>query len=454
MANPNIILELSSNDQLPFIRGYTQFLLGFPLPCTSHRPEVIQTLEKAANKLAECIPYLKGKVVDRQTSEETPSSGHNVVVPFHDQGTSIVQVKDLDDFQSYAELSKAQVPASMLDENITAPMKGLPAPPDPSTPLPVLVIRANFLTGGLLLCFSGMHHIMDATGLGQLVRSFAILCRGHEIATKDIEAALSDRRNVPPPLRPDQVLLDHSDMRKKKDPGTELDEPQTHKAPSVWFFFRISAAKLIELKAEASKNTTPADLRVTANDALSAFVWWRITAARYSEVHNEKKTLLFRAVNGRQLVSPPIPNSYIGNSVHAAREVLSMQHVAQKATLPELTQRLRKSTNEINDHYVRSFATFLRTEPDLSNVNFGNFSTEYDLLVSSWAALPVFADFGAVLGKPDFVRRPTGVPWRSVMYMMPKSPDGSIDFEICLLENELAILKDDETWNRFIDFMG
>ncbi|KAI4166083.1 MAG: hypothetical protein LQ342_000514 [Letrouitia transgressa] len=406
------------------------------------------TLQQAAQRLTEIIPWLGGQVVPKK---RTGKSDIYQVVPYDDPCPPILRIKHLDEFPSYDELRKARAPASKLDGNITAPMKGFPDTPDPSVPKPVLVIQANFFSGGLILCFAGMHNVMDGNGLGQLVKLFATLCRGEQIPSRDVEAVLLDRRHIPPPLQADQPLLDHSNVRKKAEQSTDAG---AHEIRSIWSYFSISSTKLAQLKAEASKDIENKDDWVTSNDALTALIWKAVTKARYARLDRGEQSTLVRAVNGRRKVKPPIPDGYIGNSVHATFNSLTIEQIAKGVSLSELAQHVRKATNEIDDHYVRSFATLLRSKPDLRDIVFAMRSPDRDLLVSSWAALPVYVDFGSTIGKPEFARRPTGAPWESVVYIMPKSPDCGIDLTICMREDDLARLREEHDWTTYAEFIG
>ncbi|KAL9614219.1 MAG: hypothetical protein Q9167_001307 [Letrouitia subvulpina] len=406
------------------------------------------TLQQAAQRLIKIIPWLGGQIVSQK---QTGKSDIYRVVPYDDPCPPILRIKHLDGFPSYEELRKARAPASKLDGSITAPMKGFPESPDPSVPKPILVIQANFLSGGLILCFAGMHNVMDGTGLGQVVKHFATLCRDEEIASRDIEAILLDRKHIPPPLQADQPLLDHSNVRKKAEQSTNAG---AHEMESIWSYFSISSTKLAQLKAEASRDIKNKDDWITSNDVLTALMWKAVAKARSARLDQGEQTTLLRAVNGRRKVKPPIPDGYIGNSVHAAFNSLTIEQITKEVSLSELAQRVRKATSEIDDHYVRSFTALLRTEPDLGDIVFAMRSPDRDLLVSSWAALPVYVDFGSTIGKPEFARRPTGAPWESVAYIMPQSPDGGIELTICMRKDDLARLQEEHDWMTYADFIG
>lgn len=52
----------------------------------------------------------------------------------------------------------------MLDGNIISPARGLGYQYDSSTELPVFVVQANLITGGLLLCVASMQNALIMNG--------------------------------------------------------------------------------------------------------------------------------------------------------------------------------------------------------------------------------------------------------------------------------------------------
>ncbi|KAI4251009.1 MAG: hypothetical protein LQ352_005127 [Teloschistes flavicans] len=428
---------LSVLDQLPFMRTYTQILLCFPIV---KRSEVIDVLKKATAKLLELVPSLSGQVQNHK--DGNVSSGTFRVVPYAHPDGSALRIKLLDDWKSYNDLCDANVPASMLDGTVLAPMKGFPDHYTDADVTPVFIVQANFIPGGLILCFSGMHNLMDGNGLGAVVKMFAILFRGEAVPSELLESANFDRTQLPVSLKPGQSLLPHPEVAPKDK------AMQEYSPPSTWSYFSISASNLESLKAENISH-------VTTNDILTAFVWQAMTRARFPSLPSDpaKGSLLLRAINGRRILDPPISSSYLGNIITCSFNKIPIERLIE-APLSDIAQVIRKETNRINDNHIRSFATLIEKEPDRSKLVFGMDDPEADVLISSWATLPVWEDFGMTLGRPDFVRRPTGGPWRGVCYMMPKRPDRGVDLLISLSEEEMERLREDEMVKAIAEFVG
>ncbi|KAL8700887.1 MAG: hypothetical protein Q9201_005207 [Fulgogasparrea decipioides] len=454
-ASTNESIPLSVLDQLPFMRTFTQMLLCFPVAAASDRSRIVSTLQQATANLLQVIPSLAGQIQNLKDEESSiQSSGTFRVVPYTHPDGSALRVKYLDDFPSYDDLRHAKAPASMLDGNILAPMKGFPDHYTDADVTPAFIVQANFIPGGLLLCFSGMHNLMDGTGLGQVINMFAALCRGEAISAKRLESANLDRAKLPVSLNPGQPAMSHPEMAAKKHDEAQRDEANPS-PQSLWSYFTIPSSKLAELKAEASRNLSSEIPYVTTNDALTAWIWRAVSKAREPHIDTSKETLLLRTVNGRRVLSPPLPGTYIGNCVSCARNKLTCKILTDETPLWKLAQAVRKATIDINDHYVRSLATFIESEPDKHKITFVIDAPDRDLMLSSWASLPVWDDFGYVLGgKPEFVRRPTGTPWSGVCYIMPQRPDGGMDLLVALREDDMERLRGDEEVKRIAEHIG
>ena len=444
------IHALSILDQLPFMRTYSQILLCFPIEQESHRPEVIRLLQQASKELVEGVPILAGQVENHKDCNTALKTSETFrVVPYDHPEGSNVRVKILDDFVTYDQLCEAHAPADMLDAGKLAPMKGLPEHYGDSEKAPVLILQANFIPGGLLLCFAGMHSAMDATGLGKLIKLFATLCRGEKLSAADLAVVNVDRAELDLALKPGQTQMKHPELAHKGDEAPKNDA--TEAPASVWSYLHIPTSKLVELKQEASRDLTSNTPWVSTNDVVTTWLWRAVTKARSAKIDMSKDSTLLRAISGRRQLDPPIPN-YLGNVVSCPLHKLAIKDLVEQS-LSNITQSVRKTTNLINDHYVRSMATLIASTSDKNDLTFGFEAPDRDLMVSSWASLPAYENFGRILGTPDFVRRPTS-PWSGIIYIMPKRPDGSLDIAISLPEDEMLRLKSDEHVTAVATYIG
>lgn len=448
--------ELSIMDQLPFMHFYSQMIVCFPLAGTTDKSETIAHLENGLRTLVQVFPFLnKQAVLELDPGSIVTTSGIHKLAPRDNGEELMLRVNELaGHFPSYEQISKSRAPASMLNSSVLAPMKSIPDSCDFSAPQPVLVIQANLITGGLLLCFAVMHNVLDGNGLGQLIRHFATVCRGENISDADIKAGNLARHSIFPPLRPGEPSQDHSHIHKNLD-QSHPEKSGSHSIP--WVCFGFCAAKLAELKMEASRefSTVSGSSWVSTNDALSALIWRAIAVARLPKLKLESTSTLARAVNGRKSVRPAIPDSYMGVCVVDSFSRLSLSDLTQRLHISDIALHLRKNLNEIDDYRLRSFVSFLHSEPDKRKINFHGPSPDTDIMISSWASLPIYpCDFGGHLGNPEFVRRPTFGPLDGLVFIMPQNVAGDIDVAISLKDDDLERLKDDPVWRTYADYIG
>ena len=449
-------LKLGPFDELPQLRTNTTLLLGFALSDTLDRAEVVDCLQAAINTLVDSFPFLTGQITLSEASEDKLDASKHVPGG-HPPAVILNDVSE--DLPHYQEFINAKAPASMLDGGRLGQGIGFPDHSTGHTLDPCFRIRANFVKGGLLLTFALSHSIGDGTSLGQVIKMFAIACRRDVIPKADVEAGNMNRPLSLPSLRSGENLLDHSDMTVKAVAGhtTQIDKHEQTAAPSKrWAYFRISNEKLVQLKAEAWTDVSLDDKHVviSSNDSFSALIWRAITLARMPHLDPNVGTTILRAVNCRRKLDPPLPDATLQNVITAAYTRSSLQDFS-KVPLGLLASKLRKDLLDINDHHVRSMATHTRSIRDKKLIRFGARFSSNDMVISSFAHMPICtSDFGPLLGKPGFVRRPTLTPGDGVVYLMPKNQDGSIDAGISMGEDDLERIHLDEKWAYYTEYIG
>jgi hypothetical protein len=449
------MMELSPFDQLPFFWSYSEILLLFPLAEGIETSKIITNLGHGVQALKEHFPFLTGQVVIEKDKEcPEPNTGTVRIVPY--DGEPMLRVKHLpQSFPSYDQIQKSKAPASMLDGKVLAPMKAIPERYDGTTTTPVLIIQANFVTGGLILCFAAMHSAMDANGLGQVIRLFAAACNGEELPEEALQAGNLDRTKVIPTLPADQPPMEHAELR--RTPGDSTDSHSGLAISAPWNYFRLPRAVLAELKAGITQEGLKhgSNTWASANDIACALIWRAVLGARSSRLKEDDDVMFLRAVNGRRYMEPPIPQGYFGNVVVGAATTMSLRDLVQTLSLSTIAIRIRESLQGISDFNIRSVATLIRGEPDKRTISFEPQHPEQDICISSWAALPIYpSDFGPFLGKPEFVRRPTMTSCDGLVYIMPKTPGGDLDMAVSLREEDAEKVKHDKVWMSYAELIG
>ncbi|KFY98591.1 hypothetical protein V498_01381 [Pseudogymnoascus sp. VKM F-4517 (FW-2822)] len=438
--------------------AYTLVTLGFPIESESQQTAAVYSLEKAAGEIIQAYPWLAGQVVIE--GFEDGSSGTYKVVGYepHETTSRFVHVKDCTgDCPAYTELVQAGAPSSMLDGSILSPAYGFVNSYPRHVAKPVCIMQANIVKGGLLLTICTFHGVMDANGNDQFIRQFASLCRGEKLAEEYVRWGNVDADAIIPPLKSGEEPLALEWIRYPSQLGAE--EPTWPPPPSTgtWRTFRLPRASISLLKTEAMKLCSlDSDIKyVSSNDAISAFIWVRIAAARSAHLPKDSKTMVLRAVNGRGKLDTPIHEGYMGHTVMCSLVQVSLDE-ALNESLSTMAIKLRKGLSQVDDHAMRSFFHLLQTEKDKTTINYGaKMNPETDIMLTSWVSQKLYdSDFGDALGKADFVRRPKLPDALSLAYMMPLTRDGDVDLIISLSDRDYEALRADAKWVEFVEYLG
>ena len=450
---------------------YTQLTFCFPLPdeSTHLQPDIINPLMKGIEKLSANFPWIAGKVVNDDGSLKIKRS---------EKPLRLI-VKDLSHDRSdinWGALQRANFPFSMLDETILAPCKTFVYPDEPSLGLPVFLVQATLIAGGLLLTFNAQHGSMDMTGQAQVIYLLAKACRNEPFTPSELSVGNMGRRNIVPLLDEGNLgtELDHQVSKDTPDKGGqpadhqplppfENPEKKDQRAPSqslppkvTWAYFAFSAASLAALKSLVMK-TMIADDFVSTDDILSAFVWQSVTRARLPRLGDPStlRTTLSRAVDVRRALS--LPSTYPGLLSNATFITFTIDEVV-KHSLSSIALMLRNALKpESLIHHLRTLATSISSHGNAADkVGFANTSVpELDVRLSSWAKEKCY-DFDFGFGKPKAVRRPRfGKGSREgLVYFLPKRLDGEIVAGVCLRDDDLDRLKEDKDFAEFGTYIG
>ncbi|KAL8766368.1 MAG: hypothetical protein Q9209_006838 [Squamulea sp. 1 TL-2023] len=443
------------------LKLYTQICLCFPLPSTTSGASIRKTLTEGFDRLHAIFPWLAGEVINEPSGEG--SSGTFKII----RSTKDIQrllFKDLTDNPSTPTMSflrESRFPMGSLDESDIAPRKSLPK--DPHESAPVFIIQATYIAGGLVLTFVGQHQAMDMIGQGYLMSLLSKACRNKSFTDEDISSGNLSRREIIPLLDepytpgPELALQMIRPLSSQSDPSDATKNPASPTAPAcTWANITFSAESLAALKSLASQSLTLSTAYITTDDAISAFLWQRITLARRTRLGPSAVTTVARAVDARRYLG--VPSTYPGVTLNMSYHTLPLHTLASTplgAIASELRHAIDPKTSALG-YKTRSLATHLSRTPDKSKISpTATADLSADVLLSSWAKLDCYnLDFGLGLGKPEAVRRPRFRPFESLIYLLPKKGNGEICVAVCLRDKDWEQLKEDEEFWRFAEYVG
>jgi hypothetical protein len=283
-------------------------------------------------------------------------------------------------------------------------------------------------------------------GIDQFLRLLATSLQSGDLPQTAIEINNRDRRSIFPLLGQDEIKYDHTAMRCPSALDKPLRPPPPPGPRPAFQHFRFSATSLGSI---AELCNTP-----SIDDALSAFVWKRLSVVRLHLYDKPDAVTGFsRAVDCRRNLS--VPAQYMGQLAAKTFSTITLRQI-EGSSLETVAAHLRKDLQKIRDqNFLRSLATLIDSEPDKSTFNFvQGFNPDTWINASSWAGVNAYTlEFG-LLGKPAVIRRPTSKPVQSLLYFLPQMEQGDIDVLLCLKDEEIVMLKKDEEWSKYALYIG
>ncbi|KAF5026997.1 hypothetical protein F66182_871 [Fusarium sp. NRRL 66182] len=367
-SNPSLsdVPELTAVERVG-PRGYLRCVFPMRLADDYDLDEVFNLLKsgyKAASQrigvlASEAVPDLDAKQANLLKLQRLP-----------DDQVGSMSVQDLRGPEAYSwsynDLKAKHFPVSALDVHLLLPG---PILPEPGASVPISIVQANFIRGGVLIGWCVFHMVGDATTYLAWTKIWAEECRrsqGLQVPTRFVfdDAMIADRERVTKPSgcnrgRPE----DHPEY-------TILPFTPTGASPAMLSstcrgqVFYFSPSSLAALKAEASpaNATKPTDQQwISTNDAFSALTWRTAVAVQAPisslKDHEDPPSFFNIAVDGRKRTDPPVHPETLGCflqyvSVSAPiRQMLSSLNLADLAVLIRKEALLRLS-NQFTDDVV------------------------------------------------------------------------------------------------------
>ncbi|KAI9842074.1 MAG: hypothetical protein M1837_007499 [Sclerophora amabilis] len=457
-------LGLDVLGQQPLLKIYTQICFCFSVADASSHSAIISTLKSGLVRLSASFPWLTGQVVNEGSGEV--NSGVFKIRALENLPRLVV--KDLrhdPSIPTMDALRRANFPMSMLDETVMAPRKTLPGSPGESAAEsdPVFLLQANFITGGLLLTFVGQHNTMDMTGQAQIIHLFSKACRNERVTIEELSSGNLARRNLLPLL--DYSYKQGSELARqivKPTPAHPIaNDADGHTAPPpppkcTWAYFSFHPTSLTALKSLAGKAITLSSGYISTDDALSAFIWQSVTRARLPRLNPTAESTFARAVNVRHYldISPTYPG-LVQNMTYHTYTLQKLVEEPLGGVASQLRAALDPRTSDLG-YNTRALATFLNRSPDKNTISVtATLDLSADIMLSSWAKLDCYElDFNLGLSKPEAMRRPKFDTVESLIYLMPRTPDGETAVAICLRDEDMERLRADEEFAKHGRYIG
>ncbi|KAF2227703.1 transferase [Elsinoe ampelina] len=435
--------------QPPLHKLYTQITLCYAVADARAIQANIEVIREGLGVLAKSFPWTAGQVVRDEEG--------NLRIQSLDKAPRLT-IKDYSndkEMPSLEQMRQARFPFSMLNESIVAPCPTLSHSID--GPVPTFLVQANIIRGGLLLTFNAGHDVMDLVGQHFIMHLLSKACKGQPFTPEDLTIGNPNRPSMIP-------LLDTT-----YHPGPELDPQRLPPAPSdpaptspfppspaTWSYFLFSPTSLTTLKSHTTTTLPPTSPLISTDDALTALVYTRLTAARSPRLPASTPINLARAVDARRYLS--LPAAYPGLCQNMTYHTFTAENLTS-LPLGAIALHLRRAVDPAASDVgfrTRALATALARASARERSGFSftaGVDGPKDMMLSSWSKVGMYeVDFG--WGEPEAVRRPSFDGVEGLVYFMPKRGDGEVVVGVCLRGEDLERLRKDEVWGRWAEFVG
>ena len=455
---------------------YTVITLGFTTIDATAQKQAVKSLLLAADKIVQVIPWLGGQVVIEGLTQDDSGTYRVIEYPPHDGPGKSFQVKDcrgIPNVPSYQDILSRKAPLSMLHGDTFSPCVGFPNIYPPDQTMPVVVVQANLLDGGIFLTFCGQHNVLDGNANARFIHHFARICSGQDLHPDEVEAANTGRPAAIPKTSLDVSFDSLAYLRRPSSLKDALPVWPPAYGKSRWHCFHLPASSVAELKSIAKTGSAkvPSTDRevpfVSTNDVLTAFIWRHMLRIQNLE-DTSASTNCVRAVNGRARFDPPISENHFDHVISCFYSELTVKELLS-LPLYSIAEKLRKTLLEsATSHHFKSFVHLLQTTKDRSTISYGASMTANDIMLTSFTSQGIYEmNFGKdsglgnseqeLQGYPDIVRRPDLPGGDGIVYIMPQARDGSIDVTLHIDDDAVAALSGgagSEEWTRWVDYIG
>ncbi len=375
-------VELSPFDQT-MVRVFIHKLFCFPFPDPTLQAEAVEKLEQALSATILRWPFITGFV-----SPDESAAQQNAVKLEYDPplsgnvGDHIFTVRNLSAPEyawAYDQLAEAGMPLKPMDKDV---FSAVPEWPAPGQAYPALSIQANFIEGGLILCFAFHHTVADGGSFVTFLKEFAAATK---MPTRHDSAQVM-------PVEPRVAYAPRDGVVRNLESFPEYDyttAPVHHDkykeiTTRILKFSAATVQKLeADIKAELKKNPDAPSF-VSNIACLSGLIWIAVVRARYNRMpHNRlpasETTKIGIAVNARGVMTPKLPEDYFGDAVvhtNATAKVYELLDVGEDAThalqpisvvaLALAASRMREAVSKVDAAYVSERLKTLSSVSDVA----------------------------------------------------------------------------------------
>ncbi|CAF9931337.1 MAG: hypothetical protein ALECFALPRED_004981 [Alectoria fallacina] len=440
-------------------QAYVRFILCFRVRCGASHDQVTQILRQGLELTTAKITLLNGLVVSVTDSNgrETKDLRQNTI--------SLLTVKDLRNSNlNFEEIRSQGFPSKVFDGGLLCPTAIFAVP---ESPVPVFLVQANLITGGLLLGLSVWHGALDGTAITTILRVWAYHCRAiqdPDIKSLDpftLSASAFDRSRLSKVSGAKGGRLeDHPEFLLLPEVPTALPPGLTRTLRTQIFHFSPDSISALKEVTSPSNSSSPQTVYswISTNTAISALVWRSIMAATYAHENPiaDSVSIFSSPLNARKRMDPPLAPDLLA-SVWGFQDSRLPINSLLEASLADVALVIRKGTDQVDASYLDSLISMIDSVPNpslLLPLVFTDVLKTCSIL-TSWAGFSMYDfDWGEALGgKCERVRTVSSGMFNGMQVILPQLPEGmgcgGLEVVIGLEDDAMERLKGDKEWMKY-----
>ncbi|KAI8283443.1 hypothetical protein K4K60_002694 [Colletotrichum sp. SAR11_57] len=367
---------------------------------------------------------------------------------------------------SFTDLKSKHFPVSSFPAEV---FTRCPIWPAPGQRVPITIVQANFIRGGLILNWNLFHLVGDGQAFYNWIRVWA------EETRRAQGLDIPDPVHYPEPIYADRQiahkspqtlpkgksgrLTDHPEYTTVTDPATQLAKITTTDG-HVGQIFYLSKDSLQRLKQDAQPQTDDGSY-VSTNDALSALIWRSIMAAQFdiTQLDGSERSVFNIAIDGRGRSQPPIHPEAMGSFLGFIQVELPIKKILEADNLSDLSLLIRKAIiamdKDFSGSFINDVVQLVNNQDDLGAVITTSFLDVpgRNCAQTSWEKFKMYdLDWGHALGgNIAAIRSPSCGILNGMQIMYPQHPDGGREMLVGIYENCLEKLCNDPVWTRYAE---
>ncbi|KAL7920656.1 transferase family domain-containing protein [Trichoderma austrokoningii] len=339
---------------------------------------------------------------------------------------------------------------------------------------PNLAIQLTFVRGGFVLLLAFDHRICDGYAAGGFVKRWFRQARLGSAADLEPQDGLMSTFAIH-----DKTVLSQTELEGSEHAAQTLRALYSNSLPSNlppqnWLqtssetiskVFWIPAHKITELRSAVGESSS---LAPTVYESVLTVLWRSIIRIRLEPETEPASTMSKAAIVMcmRKRLEPPLPSDYFGNAVAAIYAMKPLSSFREKNFIPSAVKEVQEAKRLDGTGFNLQVTSLLMGE-QLRKFGIGPSMNllGYDVIFNSWEhiyssteeldlGIGQFCTMRFLMDNPVSPSYICTLPTygkRSVDLKDGASCQypGGIELQICLLENEMALLERDEEWLKY-----